>query len=138
MRAFFLDRVQEESVLSGQAFLYLHYADMIANGYKRTMPCPFRTQGLLLNPYGDLHYCENSQAIGNVLTTPAEELYFKAENLAHREHVKNTICPTCLSPCQVNVGAMKQFVPYAKFLVRAYQVKRDPSRHFDTLPLPQP
>src|ERR687890_1449829 len=84
MRQFFLERVQEESVLSGQAFMYLDYADMIANGYKRTMPCPFRTQGLLLNPYGDLHYCENSNAIGNVLTTPAEELYFKAENLAHR------------------------------------------------------
>ena len=138
MRHFFLDRVQEESVLSGQAFLYLHYADMIANGYKRTMPCPFRSQGLLLNPYGDLHYCENSQSIGNVLTTPAEELYFKAENLAHREQVKNEICPTCLSPCQVNVGAMKQFVPYAKFLARAYQVKHDPSRHLDTLPTPQP
>src|SRR5213596_3804525 len=98
MRTFFLERVQEESVLSGQSFMYLHYADMIANGYQRTMPCPFRTQGLLLNPYGDLHYCENSNAIGNVLTTPAEELYFKAENLAHREHVKETICPTCLSP----------------------------------------
>jgi len=138
MRRFFLDRVSEESILSGQAFLYLHYADMIANGYQRTMPCPFRTQGLLLNPYGDLYYCENSQAIGNVLTTPAEELYFKAENLAHREHVKATICPTCLSPCQVNVGAMKQFVPYAKFLVRAYQVKHDPARHLETLPTPQP
>jgi hypothetical protein len=23
---------------------------------QRTMPCPFRTQGLLLNPYGDLYY----------------------------------------------------------------------------------
>src|SRR5213083_708091 len=138
MRRFFLDRVQEESVLSGQAFLYLHYADMIANGYRRTMPCPFRTQGLLLNPYGDLYYCENSESIGNVLTNSAEELYFKAENLAHREHVKHTICPTCLSPCQVNVGAMKQFVPYAKFLVRAYQVKHDPSRHIETLPTPQP
>jgi sulfatase maturation enzyme AslB (radical SAM superfamily) len=138
MRKFFLERVQEESVLSGQAFLYLHYADMIANGYKRTMPCPFRTQGLLLNPYGDLHYCENSEPIGNLLTTPAEEIYFKAENLAHREHVEKTVCPTCLSPCQVNVGAMKQFVPYAKFLVRAYQVKQAPSRHLATLPTPQP
>jgi sulfatase maturation enzyme AslB (radical SAM superfamily) len=137
MRKFFLDRVQEESVLSGQAFLYLHYADMIANGYHRTMPCPFRTQGLLLNPYGDLHYCENSESIGNVLTTPAEELYFRAENIAHREHVKETVCPTCLSPCQVNVGAMKQFIPYAKFLMRAYQVKHDPSRHVETLPSPQ-
>jgi sulfatase maturation enzyme AslB (radical SAM superfamily) len=138
MRKFFLDRVEEESLLSGQSFLYLHYADMIANGYKRTMPCPFRTQGLLLNPYGDLYYCENSQPIGNVLTTPAEELYFRADNLAHREHVKDTVCPTCLSPCQVNVGAMKQFVPYAKFLVRASQVKRDPARHLETLPTPRP
>src|SRR5438046_379947 len=137
MRGFFLDRVQEESVLSGQAFLYLHYADMIANGYKRTMPCPFRTQGLLLNPYGDLYYCENSQAIGNVLSTPAAELYFRADNLAHREHVQNTVCPTCLSPCQVNVGAMKQFVPCVKFLVRASQVKRDPARHLETLPTHQ-
>jgi len=138
MRSFFLDRVQEESVFSGQAFMYLHYADMISNGYKRTMPCPFRSQGLLLNPYGDLYYCENSKAIGNVLTTPAGELYFRADNLAHREEVKDNVCPTCLSPCQVNVGAMKQFVPYAKFLVRAYQVKHDPTRHLETLPTPQP
>jgi hypothetical protein len=29
---------------------------------------------------------------------------------------------------------MKQFVPYAKFLKRAYQVKKDPSRHLETLP----
>jgi MoaA/NifB/PqqE/SkfB family radical SAM enzyme len=135
MRKFFIDRVQEESVLSGQSFLYLHYADMIANGYKRTMPCPFQSQGLLLNPNGDLHYCENSQKIGNVLDEAADTLYFKAENLMHREHLKNQVCPTCLSPCQVNVGAMKQFVPYARFLKRAYRVKRHPARHLETLPV---
>jgi MoaA/NifB/PqqE/SkfB family radical SAM enzyme len=134
MRKFFLDRVTEESVLSGQAFMYLHYADMIANGYQRTMPCPFQSQGLLLNPNGDLHYCENSQKLGNVLDTPADKLYFDAQNLGHREHLKNEVCTTCLSPCQVNVGAMKQFVPYARFLKRAYQVKRDPQRHLETLP----
>jgi MoaA/NifB/PqqE/SkfB family radical SAM enzyme len=133
MRQFFLDRVQEESVLSGQAFMYLHYADMIANGYHRTMPCPFQSQGLLLNPNGDLHYCENSEKIGNVLDDSADALYFKAENLLHRQHLKDNVCPTCLSPCQVNVGAMKQFVPYAKFLRRAYQVKRDPAKHEATL-----
>ena len=136
MREFFLDRVQEESVLSGQAFLYLHYADMIANGYKRTMPCPFQSQGLMLNPNGDLHYCENSKPIGNVLETPAETLYFREDNLAHRDDIKHGTCPTCLSPCQVNVGAMKQVVPYVKFLRRAYQVKRDPSRHLETMPDP--
>ena len=138
MRRFFLDRVQEESVLSGQAFMYLHYADMIANGYQRTMPCPFQRQGLLLNPNGDLHYCENSQKIGNVLDESAEALYHRAENLAHREHIKQTVCPTCLSPCQVNVGAMKQVVPYARFLRRAYSLKRHPERHLETLPTTTP
>ena len=136
MRKFFLDRVKEESVLSGQSFMYLHYADMIANGYHRTMPCPFQSQGLLLNPNGDLHYCENSQKIGNVLDDSAESLYYKAENLAHRQQIKEQTCPTCLSPCQVNVGAMKQFVPYARFLKRAYQVKKDTTRHLETLPEP--
>ncbi len=136
MRKFFLDRVQEESVLSGQSFMYLHYADMIANGYHRTMPCPFQSQGLLLNPNGDLHYCENSQKLGNVLDDAAETLYFKAENLSHRQQIKEQTCPTCLSPCQVNVGAMKQFVPYARFLKRAYQVKKDTTRHLETLPEP--
>jgi MoaA/NifB/PqqE/SkfB family radical SAM enzyme len=135
MRKFFLDRVTEESVLSGQSFMYLHYADMIANGYHRTMPCPFQSQGLLLNPNGDLHYCENSEKLGNVLDQSAESLYFGKTNLAHREHLKKSVCPTCLSPCQVNVGAMKQFVPYARFLKRAYQVKRNPSSHLDSLPL---
>jgi MoaA/NifB/PqqE/SkfB family radical SAM enzyme len=137
MRNFFLDRVQEESILSGQSFMYLHYADMIANGYIRTMPCPFQSQGLLLNPDGKLYFCENSQAIGNVLEEPAETLYLKAENLAHREEIKQKVCPTCLSPCQVNVGAMKQVVPYAKFLMRAYRVKRDPTRHLETIPTTQ-
>ena len=138
MRKFFLDRVQEESVLSGQAYMYLHYADMIANGYHRTMPCPFKDQGLLLNPNGDLHYCENSQKLGNVLDESAEALYFRAENLKHRESIKSDTCPTCLSPCQVNVSAMKQFIPYAKFLKRAYSVKRAPERHLDTLPAVEP
>jgi len=136
MKKFFLDRVAEESVLSGQSFMYLHYADMIANGYKRTMPCPFQRQGLLLNPNGDLHYCENSKKLGNVLETPVEHIYFDAANVQHREDLKRDVCTTCLSPCQVNVGAMKQVVPYVKFLRRAYKVKHDPSRHMATLPAP--
>jgi hypothetical protein len=114
--------------------MYLHYADMIANGYQRTMPCPFQSQGLLLNPNGDLHYCENSDKLGNVLDGSAADLYYKAENLAHREHLKNKVCPTCLSPCQVNVGAMKQVLPYARFVQRAYHLKRHPERHLETLP----
>lgn len=136
MRQFFLDRVAEESILSGQSFMYLHYADMIANGYHRTMPCPFQRQGLLLNPNGDLFYCENSAKLGNALETPAGELYFGEEQLAGRETLKKDTCPTCLSPCQVNVGAMKQVVPYVKFLRRAYKVKHDTASHEASLPDP--
>ncbi len=132
MRQFFLDRVAEESILSGQAFMYLHYADMIANGYHRTMPCPFQRQGLLLNPNGDLFYCENSHKLGNALETPAGELYFGKANLAQREVLIRDTCPTCLSPCQVNVGAMKQVVPYVKFLRRAYKVKQELNANKDS------
>jgi sulfatase maturation enzyme AslB (radical SAM superfamily) len=136
MRDFFLDRVAEESVFSGQSFMYLHYADMIANGYHRTMPCPFQRQGLLLNPNGDLFFCENSEKLGNVLETAPDELYFGKVQQEGREKMKRETCPTCLSPCQVNVGAMKQVVPYVQFLRRAYKVKHDTTRHLDTLPKP--
>ncbi len=78
--------------------MYLHYADMIANGYHRTMPCPFQSQGLLLNPNGDLHYCENSQKLGNVLDASAESLYFAAENLAHRDQFEDRRLPHLPQP----------------------------------------
>ena len=31
--------------------------------------------------------------------------------------IRDEKCPTCLSPCQMNVAAVKQVAPYAKFLV---------------------
>jgi hypothetical protein len=135
MRRFFLERVAEESILSGQAFMYLHYADMIANGYVRTAPCPFQTQGLMLHPNGELFFCENSRMLGNVLDRDADRIYFDVENQAYRDTFPETICKNCLSPCQVNVGAMKQVIPYARFLKRAYDVKRDPAAHVEGLPV---
>ncbi len=119
MRQFFLDRVRMDPLLDGQNYIYMHYADMIANGYHRLAPCPFQTQGLMLNPDGGMYYCENSDAIGNVRDEDPEAIYFKAASLAHRDEVRDHKCPTCLSPCQMNVAAIKQVVPYVKFLARA-------------------
>jgi sulfatase maturation enzyme AslB (radical SAM superfamily) len=124
MRQFFLDRVRMDPLLDGQNYIYLHYADMIANGYHRLSPCPFQTQGIMLNPDGGLFFCENSDVIGNALTEDAEALYFKAGSQAHRDWVRDHKCPTCLSPCQMNVAAVKQVTPYVKFLVRASAEKR--------------
>ena len=52
MREFFLDRVRIDPLLDGQNYIYMHYADMIANGYHRLAPCPFQTQGIMVNPTG--------------------------------------------------------------------------------------
>ena len=85
MRQFFLDRVRMDSMLDGQNLVYMHYADMIGNGYHRLAPCPFQTQGVMLNPDGGLFFCENSEVMGNVRDTDPEEIYFKAESQAHRD-----------------------------------------------------
>jgi MoaA/NifB/PqqE/SkfB family radical SAM enzyme len=124
MRRFFLDRVRHDPLLDGQNYIYMHYADMIANGYRRTAPCPFQTQGVMLNPNGDLFFCENSEVVGNTRQEDPEVIYFRATSQEHRRKIRDEKCPTCLSPCQMNVAAIKQVVPYARFLVRASNEKR--------------
>jgi sulfatase maturation enzyme AslB (radical SAM superfamily) len=124
MRQFFLDRVRTDSLFDGQNYIYMHYADMIANGYHRLAPCPFQTQGIMLNPDGGLFFCENSDVVGNVRDADPEELYFRPESQRHRDYIRDEKCPTCLSPCQMNVAAIKQVGPYARFLLRAAREKR--------------
>jgi MoaA/NifB/PqqE/SkfB family radical SAM enzyme len=124
LRKFFLERVRMDSLMDGQSYIHMHYADMIGNGYHREAPCPFQTQGIMLNPDGGLFFCENSEVVGNVLTEDPEELYFRITSQTHRDWVRDTQCPTCLSPCQMNVAAVKNVVPYVKFLVRASREKR--------------
>ncbi|HEX2457453.1 MAG TPA: radical SAM protein [Vicinamibacterales bacterium] len=124
MRQFFLDRVRMDSLFDGQNYVYMHYADMIGNGYHRMAPCPFQTQGIMLNPDGGMFFCENSEVIGNLREQDAEKLYFSAESQAHRNYIRDEKCPTCLSPCQMNVAAIKQVAPYAQFLVRAARERR--------------
>jgi sulfatase maturation enzyme AslB (radical SAM superfamily) len=128
MREFFLDRVRHDPLLDGQNYIYMHYADMIANGYHRTAPCPFQTQGVMLNPDGGMFFCENSNVVGNAVTEDPEAVYFKQASQEHRNYIRDEKCPTCLSPCQMNVAAIKQVVPYAKFLVRASAEKRRAAR----------
>jgi MoaA/NifB/PqqE/SkfB family radical SAM enzyme len=133
LRQFFLERVRMDPVLDGQSYIHLHYADMIGNGYHRLAPCPFQSQGIMINPDGGLFFCENSDSIGNVLEEDAETLYFRESSLKHRDEVRDQKCPTCLSPCQINVAAVKQVVPYVKFLVRASKLKRQPAGSHERL-----
>jgi len=127
LRHFFLERVRMEPLLDGQNYIHMHYADMIGNGYHRLAPCPFQTQGVMLNPDGGLFFCENSRVVGNVLEEDAELVCFRETSQKHRDSIRDDKCPSCLSPCQMNVSAVKQVVPYVKFLVRASREKRHPS-----------
>jgi hypothetical protein len=122
-----MERVRQDPLLDGQNYIYMHYADMIANGYHRLTPCPFQTQGVMLNPNGDMFFCENSDVVGNVTQEDPHAIYFREASQQHRKHIRDEKCPSCLSPCQMNVAAIKQVVPYAKFLVRASMEKRRPS-----------
>jgi MoaA/NifB/PqqE/SkfB family radical SAM enzyme len=124
MRAFFMERVRMDPLFDGQNYIYMHYADMISNGYHRLAPCPFQSQGIMLNPNGDLFFCENSDVVGNVRQERPADIYFRQSSQAHRDSIRDGKCPTCLSPCQMNVSAVKQVVPYVKFLVRASREKR--------------
>ena len=45
MREFFLDRVRHDPLLDGQNYIYMHYADMIGNGYHRTGALPVPDPG---------------------------------------------------------------------------------------------
>jgi hypothetical protein len=114
---FFRKRVRESSFMDGEALLYHAYVKMFQNGMRRAMPCPSTDQGLLLNPNGDLSYCENSTSIGNVRKDDPVACYYDAKNLAGRREILDKICPTCASPCFVNAAAMKQVFPYLKFLI---------------------
>ena len=124
MRAFFMERVRMDPLFDGQNYIYMHYADMISNGYHRLAPCPFQSQGIMLNPNGDLFFCENSEVVGNVRDTSPAEIYYSKTSQAHRDSIRDDKCPTCLSPCQMNVSAVKQVAPSVKFLVRASREKR--------------
>jgi hypothetical protein len=114
---FFRERVRESGPLDGDGLLYQGYVKMFSNGMRRTMPCPSMDQGVLLNPNGDLFYCENSSKIGNVRSDDPVASYYDPANLAKRQMMIDKICPSCASPCFVNAAAMKQVFPYLKFLV---------------------
>ena len=78
----------------------------------------------MLNPDGGMFFCENSEVVGNLRDQDPGEIYFSADSQLHREHIKNDQYPTCLSPCQMNVSAIKHVVSYAKFRARAAREKR--------------
>ena len=115
---FLKKRIAETSLLNGDAYYYSEVIRML-RGEKRRMPCPFIDQGLVLDPTGDIYYCNNSKKIGNALEDSAEQVYFNGDNLLYRKHLAKNVCPSCQSSCLVGISLSKQIFPYLRFLLSA-------------------
>jgi len=126
LRTFLRERIAHGPVLSEMPFYYEKALEML-DGAKRAIPCPFQDQGLVLNASGDLHYCTNSRAIGNVHQGSAAEFYYNKDNLAYRKQVTRDVCPGCSISCFVGVGLRKTMFPFLGFVARQ-QIRRFTSR----------
>jgi MoaA/NifB/PqqE/SkfB family radical SAM enzyme len=115
--------VREGSIFNGDIYLYHNYAKMVRNGGIRTMPCPMQTQGLQLNPNGDLFYCEQGAVVGNVRERDPLEIYRDKKNLRIRRKTVKSMCRRCLNPCMASVSAAQQVIPYVRFFFQIFWLK---------------
>jgi MoaA/NifB/PqqE/SkfB family radical SAM enzyme len=116
---FLKQQIAESSLFDALSYYYLEVmARAQGTLQRRTLPCPFSNQGLLLNPDGTLQYCHNSRVIGNALETSSTEIYHAAENLAFREQVRQEKCPNCQMSCLFFVSLRKEVFPYLIFMVK--------------------
>lgn len=119
LERFLRTRIDEAPLLSEMPFYYDKALAML-NGAKREIPCPYQDQGLVLDPSGDMHYCTNGDAIGNVLQQTPSAIYYGAKNLAYRDRVVREVCPTCQISCFVGVGLRKTLFPFLGFTAREF------------------
>lgn len=116
----FLKRqIAELSLFDALAYYYAEVIEQAKGAHKRSLPCPFADQGLVLNPDGSLQYCHNSSPIGNSLETSSSELYHSPENLDYRRNViKNQTCDTCQISCLFFVSLRKEVFPFLSFMLK--------------------
>jgi MoaA/NifB/PqqE/SkfB family radical SAM enzyme len=117
LKKFLKERIAKSPVFSEMPFYYEKVLEMM-DGAKRSIPCPFQDQGLVLDATGDLHYCVNSRTIGNIHQESASDIYYKVENLKYRNQVIEEVCPTCEISCFVGVGLRKKMFPFLGYIVK--------------------
>ncbi len=117
LEAFLRQRINESPLMSEMPFYYEKALEML-KGAKRSIPCPFQDQGIVLDANGDFHYCTNSRTVGNVHQRAPSSIYHDRENLAYRRRVRQETCPGCQISCFVGVGLRKTVFPFLGFTAR--------------------
>jgi MoaA/NifB/PqqE/SkfB family radical SAM enzyme len=117
LKRFIKERIEKSPLLSEMSFYYEKALEMM-DGAKRTLPCLFQDQGLVLDSTGDLHYCINSQAIGNIYNDSTSIIYSKDKNLKYRQKLIKEICPNCEASCFIGVALRKKMFPFLKYIIK--------------------
>lgn len=117
LKTFLTERINHDPMFSEMPFYYAKVLEMM-DGAKRSIPCPYQDQGLVLDANGDVHYCTNSRAIGNLYQLSASDIYYDPKNLAYRNRLTQEVCPTCEISCFVGVGLRKTVFPFLGFLTK--------------------
>jgi MoaA/NifB/PqqE/SkfB family radical SAM enzyme len=116
VRRFLTRQIDESPLLSEMPFYYRKALEML-DGTRRSMPCAFQDQGLVIDANGDVHYCINSRSIGSVHERSASAIYYDPLNLAFRRQVVEEVCPSCQVSCFMGVGLRKTVFPFLGFTV---------------------
>ncbi|MBI3321589.1 MAG: radical SAM protein [Candidatus Omnitrophica bacterium] len=74
LETFLRQRIHEGPLMSEMPFYYEKALEML-NGAKRSIPCPYQDQGIVLDASGDFHYCTNSRTVGNVHRRTPSSIY---------------------------------------------------------------
>jgi MoaA/NifB/PqqE/SkfB family radical SAM enzyme len=117
LRKFLTEQIAQSPLVSEMPFYYEKALEMLEGG-RRSMPCPYQDQGLVMDPTGDVYYCINSRSIGNLHERTASEIYYDPKNLEFRDRVKEETCPGCQMSCFVGVGLRKTLFPFVGFVVK--------------------
>ena len=115
LKKFLKQQIDASPLLSELPFYYQKVLEMM-DGAKRSIPCPYQDQGLVIDASGDVHYCVNSRTLGNLHQRSASSIYYDPENLAYRHQVTQEVCPTCEISCFVGVGLRKTVFPFLGFV----------------------
>ena len=117
LRKFLKERIKKSPLLSEMPFYYEKILEMM-NGAKRSIPCPFQDQGIVLDASGDFHYCVNSNTVGNIHKDSASTIYYGADNIKYRNQVIKEVCPTCEISCFVGVGLRKKAFSFLGYVLK--------------------
>lgn len=89
--------------LSLMRYYWQDMIEMYKNNSKRTTPCSFLKDDLVIDSLGDVYYCLSVRPIGNFIREGRKvgEIYFDPKNLLFRKSLPSTACKNCNSGCNV-------------------------------------